>query len=134
MSKLKHRKTMVNLKIIMIIFEVSFTKQKEENTVKILTSKTLHYWKFWRTVVPFFPDKVGRPTTISLKKIDKVLFDDWKVAKKFESHLSILTMTKNISIGHLFHSEHFQVFKTLRKISELDWSKMVLSKPYLLID
>ena len=43
MSKLKHKKTMVNLKIIMIIFEVSFTKQKEENTVKILTSKTLHY-------------------------------------------------------------------------------------------
>ena len=39
MSKLKHKKTMVNLKIIMIIFEVSFTKQKEENTVKILTSK-----------------------------------------------------------------------------------------------
>ena len=43
MSKLKHKKTMVNLKIIMIIFEVSFTKQKEENTVKILKSKTLHY-------------------------------------------------------------------------------------------
>ena len=43
MSKLKHKKTMVNLKIIMIIFEVSFTKHQEENTVKILTSKTLHY-------------------------------------------------------------------------------------------
>ena len=41
MSKLKHKKTIVNLKIIIIIFEVSFTKQKEENTMKILTSKTL---------------------------------------------------------------------------------------------
>ena len=42
MSKLKHKKTIVNLKIIVIIiFEVSFTKQKEENTMKILASKTL---------------------------------------------------------------------------------------------
>ena len=41
MSKLKHKKAIVNPKIIIIIFEVSFTKQKEENTMKILTSKTL---------------------------------------------------------------------------------------------
>ena len=41
MSKLKHKKTIVNLKIIIIIVEVSFIKQKEENTMKILTSETL---------------------------------------------------------------------------------------------
>ena len=57
---------------------------------------------------------------ISLKKIDKVLFDDCKVTKKFESRLGILTLTKNIPTGHLFQSEDFQVSKVLRKISELD--------------
>ena len=102
---------MVNLKIIIIIFAVSFTKQKEENTMKILTSKTL----LMTLLKHFFSDKVCRPTKISLKKIDKVLFDECMVAKMFESHLGILTLTKNVPIGHLFQSEHIQVSKTLKK-------------------
>ena len=109
---------MLHLKKNKETFAVNFTKKKriyyENPDMKNVTDSTI----FSKTAVQFFWNKINRPTKISLKKNDRILSEDYMVAKEWSSFF------ENVVKGALSGLRQF-----LATENPLKWWKMLFISP-----